>query len=667
MLIFDQLRKHDPRLRIIALAFVAGFVVLFGGLWWVQIVSSREYKANLEMQSFRTVRIPAVRGKILDRNGEVLAENRPTYNVSLYPEELRKPFETAYSAEVSGARADLKQQQTAEEKKLGRKLKKDERKKFLLTRKDREALRQAAHCQVASNVVAQVSQRLGQPLSLDLPGFLRHCSNSLALPFPIATNLTPLQIARFQEQATTRMGVDIEMQSTRIYPHQATAAHVLGSVKRDLDSVEGEESYFSYRLPGYRGQVGIEAAFDEELRGKAGAKSILVNSVGVRQAENVWSQAEPGTNVILTIDIYLQEAAEHALPVFGPNTRGAIVLMDVQTGDILAMASSPTVNPNHAVQGYPPGELARRHDPGLRPEINRATQENYAPGSIFKTVVGLACLEAGLDPNEIIDNPGYIFVGKRHIKDLAAPGRYNFHTALIHSSNTYFIANGLRYHIENIIRIGHALHLGESTGLRTRQESAGIFPNLKRVSSDWFDGDTANICIGQGKMSVTPLQMAVMTAAIASGGKVLWPRLVDRIEPQIPTGDSIHFESGRVRDDLGVKAKNLQTVREAMLADVEDAGGTGTAAAVPGMRICAKTGTAQVQDARGNTIADTVWIASFAPYEKPRYALVVMVEVERNGGSGGKTCAPIAAKMYKAIQKREQMGTTKQPALADTK
>src|SRR5437867_2155288 len=122
MLIFDQLRKHDPRLRLMALAFVGGLGVLVAGLWWVQIVSSREYQANLEMQSFRTVRIPAVRGKILDRNGKVLAENRPTYNVSLYPEELRKPFETAYSAEVARARAELKQQQEAEEKKLKRKL-----------------------------------------------------------------------------------------------------------------------------------------------------------------------------------------------------------------------------------------------------------------------------------------------------------------------------------------------------------------------------------------------------------------------------------------------------------------------------------------------------------------------------------------------------------------
>src|SRR5205823_9155956 len=142
-------------------------------------VSARDYRANLEMQAFRTLRIPAVRGKILDRNGNVLAENRPSYNVSLYLEELRKPFEAAYSTEVARMRADLKRQQEAEEKKLKRKLTKEEKKQFFLTRKHRDQIRQTAHCQVASNVVAQVSKRLNQPLSLDATNFLRHCSNSL--------------------------------------------------------------------------------------------------------------------------------------------------------------------------------------------------------------------------------------------------------------------------------------------------------------------------------------------------------------------------------------------------------------------------------------------------------------------------------------------------------
>src|SRR5262245_20392671 len=172
MLIFDQLKKHDPHLKVVGLLILSGLLALLGGLWWTQIVSSRDYQANLEMQSFRTVRIPAVRGKILDRNGAVLAENRPSYNVSLFLEELRAPLSAAYSNEVARLRAELKQKLDAQETQTKRKLTKEERKQFVVTSKDRVILRQRASCRVASNVVAQVSQRLGQPLSLDVTNFL---------------------------------------------------------------------------------------------------------------------------------------------------------------------------------------------------------------------------------------------------------------------------------------------------------------------------------------------------------------------------------------------------------------------------------------------------------------------------------------------------------------
>ena len=185
---------------------------------------------------------------------------------------------------------------------------------------------------------------------------------------------------------------------------------------------------------------------------------------------------------------------------------------------------------------------------------------------------------------------------------------------------------------------------------------------MKRVSSSRYDGDTANICIGQGQMAVTPLQMAVMTAAIANGGKVLWPRLVDRTESPEPAlgAQPVVFPSGRVRDELGVKQRNLEILREAMLADVEDSGGTGTRAAVPGIRICGKTGTAQVTNKRNQLVDHTTWFISFAPYEKPRYAVVVMVE---GGSSGGGDCAPIAGNIYRAIQQRERMTVPKADTL----
>jgi penicillin-binding protein 2 len=659
VLIFDQLKKDDPQLRAIAVLVLGGFGVLLAGLWWVQVVSARDYEANLEAQSFRSVRIPAVRGRILDRNGAALAENRPTYNVSLYLEELHKAFDTAYMAKAVRARAELKQKQTELEAKLNRRLRKEERRQFVFTPKQRELLRQTARYEVASNVVSQVSQRLRLPLSLSATNFERHYDTRLALPCPVLRDLNPAQIALFEEQSTSPMGVDLEVQSTRDYPCGTTAAHVLGHLKRDDDSKEGEEAFFSFRLPDYRGMLGIEFACDKELRGTAGAKSVLVNNAGYRQLENVWSQAEPGRDVVLTIDLPLQQVAERALQeVSGPTTRGAVVVMDVHSGDILALVSSPTLDPNCYVRGITQKEWQRITD--LEAEKNRATYERYMPGSIFKLIVGMAALEAGLNPGETIDvlpnpaqpNKGHIRVGNHTFKDTADAGPYNFRRALKRSSNTYFITIGLRIGPEPIVRLAQRVHFGERADLHTLQDGPGSFPSLRRLSAGWTDGNTGNLCIGQDPVWVTPLQVAVLTSAIANGGDVLWPRLVDRIETSDPISDPTPEvrPSGQVRDHLGVSARTLSIMHDAMLGDTEDADGTGTNAAVPGLRICAKTGTAQVQDERNVKTGQTTWFASFAPYEKPRYAVVVMVE---EGASGGKTCAPIARRIYEAILNRD--------------
>jgi penicillin-binding protein 2 len=242
--------------------------------------------------------------------------------------------------------------------------------------------------------------------------------------------------------------------------------------------------------------------------------------------------------------------------------------------------------------------------------------------------------------------------------------------AFIRSSNTYFVSNGLHYGVQKIAQIGERLHLGERTGLPTRQEVAGTCPKPQTIRKGWSPGETANLCIGQGAIDVTPLQMAVMVAAIANGGKVLWPRLVDRIEPPGPLADEqvLHFPQKNPRDDLGVHPRTLKIIRDAMLADVEDKlEGTGKLAAMDGFRICSKTGTAQVKDTEGVITDHTTWFASYAPYEteteKPRYVVVVMVE---SGSSGGGTCAPIAKEIYKAILAREKYQNSKPSTLART-
>jgi penicillin-binding protein 2 len=260
-------------------------------------------------------------------------------------------------------------------------------------------------------------------------------------------------------------------------------------------------------------------------------------------------------------------------------------------------------------------------------------------------------------------SPSAIKVGTRTIGDTVQPGQYNFKRAIEQSSNSYFIFNGLRTGIEKIVRLAEKFHFGERTGLPTRQESRGIFPTLKQVAaSDWRDGDSANIFFGQGEMAVTPMQMAVAYSAIANGGTVLWPRLVERIEPQDPAGGetATNFPSGRVRDQIGVSARSLKILREAMLSETEDAEGTGRQAVTGlNLRVCGKTGTAQVENEHGQKTGWNYWFASFAPFENPRYAVVVMVQSDVTIGSGGSVCAPIAHDIYAAILKKENSTAAK--------
>jgi penicillin-binding protein 2 len=442
---------------------------------------------------------------------------------------------------------------------------------------------------------------------------------------------------------------------------------VLGYVQKDTSSIEGEEAFFNYRLPDFKGVIGIEGGYDKDLHGRAGEESVLVNNQGFRENQDIGSEPEPGHNIRLTIDLDIQRVAEQSLAQHqGADARAAVVVMNVRTGDVLAMVSSPTINPNYFMGNLPPEELQKQaemmEDTNLLPQMNRASQTFDAPGSIFKPVVGLAALENGLNPHEIYQveedplNPGHgcIHIGEHKIKDTVAPGDYDFNRAIAESSNSYFIHYGLQTGIDKVIRMGEKFHFGEGTKLQTGQDSKGHFPTLKRVhESDWHVGDSANICFGQGEMAVTPMQMAVAYSAIANGGTILWPRLVDRIEPQDPSDDEalVVEPSGLVRDYLGVSRRSLDILREAMLGETQN--GTGKAACVPGLLICGKTGTAQVQNQNGDLIGHNFWFASYAPYENPKYAVVVMVQKGPGPGSGGIVCAPIAHDIYAEILKKE--------------
>jgi penicillin-binding protein 2 len=667
MLFFDQLKKDDPQLRFLAVMVLCGLFVLLGGLWWIQIVSVKAYQEKLETQSIRTIRIPAVRGKILDREGRSIAENRPNYSVNLYLEELSKNFQAAYAFALAQTRSNFNARVKAQETILKRKVTPQEKKEMAKVEKNRSVIQQETRYQVSSNIVAELSARLQYPVSLEQKKFQRQYEKARVLPLPVLTNMSPEQVARFEEQSMYTPGMDLDVQSLRYYPNSSLAAHVLGYLQRNSESSEGEDADYNYRLDDYKGVAGIERMFNKELRGTAGSKSVLVDNLGYRRNETIWAEAEPGNNVVLTIDIDIQKAAEAALQSANADPRGAVVVMDARNGDILAMASAPNYNPNHFVQRPDPEvyrrEMERWTDEEYRTQSNRSMQENYPPGSIFKIIVGLAALEQGvLNPREQFPSEGYIMIGKRKIGDTAGPGLFDFNKALARSSNPYFIHQGLKPGVlPKIVALGQKVHFGEKTGLIPGQETKGIFPTLKDINSGgWRDGDTANLSIGQGMINVTPVQVAVMISAVANGGKVFWPRLVSRLE----TADGQVIESypeGRVRDYLGVSAHSLKIVHDAMMADVESADGTGRAAAVPGWHIGGKTGTAEVEGRNGkkDKSLKQTWFASFAPVETPKYVVIATVE---GGASGGLTCAPIAHKVYLALQQREQQLRDKKSA-----
>lgn len=673
MLIFDQLKKNDAQLQLLALVLGAGLLVLLGGLWWVQIVNANRFREIVETQHYRTVRMPAARGRILDRNGQALAENQPNYSINVYLEELSDDFRKEYRR--IRPRVIITNDLPFWKTWLGISSVKTQ-----YVRVKGEQLEQQARFQVVASVAQKVGDILQTPLSLNASNFNYHYANSRAMPFSLANNLAPQAVARFEEKSSGTLEANIEMQAKRVYPNGNVAAHLIGYVRPDDSSALGEDADFSYRLPDYRGQLGIEGGLDQTLRGRAGVKSVLVNSLLYRQNDTIWESTLPGTNVVLTIDLELQRAAEEALRQhISTIGRGAVVVMDVRSGDILALASNPTYNPNLFVGRISHADYQQIQQ--LTAQKNRATGEHYQAGSVFKTIVALAALEtpqARFNPRdeyEVKLNPatgrGIIWVGNHPFRDTVTPGFYNLERAITKSSNAYFIALGLRPGVfERVVELGRRLHLGErfpADTLPLRQEAPGNFPSAEQVhKNNWQDGDTASVCIGQGQMDVTPLQVAVMISALANGGTVLVPRLIDRLVPNDPTGLTPPqiTPRGQVRDRLGVSPRSFKILHEAMLSETESAEGTGRGVQDCGYRVCGKTGTAELQVLRDDGSGkkrNTTWFGSFAPYESPRFAVVVMVE---NGESGGKTCVPIAHDVYKALTNFEARVTTKVLAAA---
>lgn len=573
--------------RVLALAVVVtiGFVGLLGQLWYLQALEGGRLQEMSDKNRIRIRPVAAPRGILFDRNGLPLVDNRPAFTLSLIPREME----------------------------------------------DRDT------------VLARLSILLKIPLAELQQSIDRVPVDSLR-PVRVRRGLSLEDVTKVEELKLELPGAIVEVEPQRVYPTSTFAAHLLGYVRE----VSAEQmKYGRYRRGDMIGQSGLERLLDEHLRGRDGGERIEVDALGRPVQLMKREEPNPGSQVVTTVDRRIQEAAERAMA----GHAGAVVVMDPRSGDVLAMTSSPAFALDRFTGNLDREDWVRLVRDPMTPLMNRALQSQYAPGSVFKVIVAAAGLQEGsLTPADRTYCNGGFHMGAWTFKDWkeGGHGHVDLRSALIHSCNVFFYQAGLKVGPEAITRYARAFGLGSPTGAELGSEKPGLIPFVSpsrgRHGRGWQAGDTVNISIGQGPVLVTPMQVARMMTAVANGG-ILWkPRLVQRVEKA--DGTLAYAASSKMTGQVDLAPVVWAFLRNA-LAGVVNEGGTGAAARIPGVLIAGKTGTAQTvaksDAAKGQ---DHAWFASFAPAEDPQVVVVVLVE---RGGKGGQVAAPIARQIYQAI------------------
>ena len=442
----------------------------------------------------------------------------------------------------------------------------------------------------------------------------------------------------------------------RQYPLGSLAAHLLGYVAKANENDDEEIEKFYYYQPDSVGRQGVEKACDEYLRGSPGGRTIRVTPAGTLANDLGDKQAERGGRVTLTIDVRLQRIVEEALAGVklpaGKVLRGAAVLLDVRTGEVLAMASVPGFDPNIFNPGTPVPTIQAVFNDPASPMLNRAIGARYPPGSTFKTITLLAGLESGaILPQDTVACSGFLQIGnwKRPFKcwNEHGHGSVDAYKAITESCDVWFYQEGMKTGVDAITRVAAEFGLGQATGFDVGKENKGFVPSpaWKRTTygEKWWDGDTAQLAIGQSYLLVTPLQMACIAATFANGGAGLHPYVVKRIEAA--EGQVVHEGQPDIRVHLSAKPQQIDFVRRAMLGAVQEIGGTAHPAAVSGLNVAGKTGTAEYDvtvDGKPQRLK-RAWFMGFAPYDQPQVALAVLIE---DASSGGHTAGPVAQKVF---------------------
>ncbi len=611
----DRAQQHQQflfrrRLRILGALAAILLALIVMRFYHLQIVRGSYYREMSESNRLAFVRSAAPRGIIYDRSMRAMVANRPSFSVSLVLEDVRD---------------------------LGRTV--DMLVKTLEVEPGalKEAIRKVAR------------YRKFEPIRIkdDVP----------------RDKLACLEAVRFQYP-----GVNVDVVPRRFYPEGALAAHLYGYVG-EVSPSELEKSVAGYQVGDYVGKMGLEKEFNDFLKGIDGGLQVEVDSLG-RRGQVLNSQAPlPGYNMVLTLDLELQRVAEEALG----DVRGAIVVMDPRSGELLALVSHPGFDPNLFSVGISAADWKNISGDERHPMQNRAIQAQYPPGSVFKLVTSIAALQEGvITENTAFYCGGGLQFGNRYYRCWKKEGHglIRLHQALVESCDTYFYTLGEKLGIDTIAKYARELGLGQPTGISLPGESSGLVPTTawKRNARGevWFPGETLNSAIGQGYNLLTPVQMAVMLSTIASGGSVWRPMLVRSI--LAPDGKVMKEFNRRLARRAEVGSSALDVVRRGMLGVVNEPRGTGYLAKMAEVQVAGKTGTAQVvklrqegedrsQEHLPENLRDHAWFACFAPFGEPEVALVIMLE---HGGHGGAVCAPVARKILKTyFDRAAKKGTAK--------
>ena len=570
------------------------FFLILCQLWYLQVIDTVSLQERSESNRLRFVPLPAPRGDILDRNGKVLASNAPSFSVAVAPQDI----------------------------------------------KDRQ----------------QLVDKLARYLNVDREEIQNRWNKGRVrtqyYPLVVASNISRDQMELLEENSLGLDGVNIEMNTVRSYPNGQLASHLLGYLGEISEGEFGSEPYKGYNLGDYIGKSGIEKSWEGFLHGADGSRHVEVDAHGrfLRTADE--SRASVGNTVELTIDVELQKVAEQALG----DRAGAAVALDVNSGEVLAFASTPDFDPAVFTGHIPPAKWKEYLEDPRHPLENKALRGMYPPGSTFKIITAMAGLEEGLiNPHTTIHCPGYYGFGNTTFRcwRKRGHGQVELKKAIRESCDVYFYHLAERLGVNRIASYAMRSGLGAPLGVGLDNEKGGVIPTeewkRKRFGQKWFKGETISVGIGQGYVLTTPVQLASMIATVANGGTLYQPRLVRRIRDS--NGKVLREYPSRVIRKTGIHPETYRLVREGLLAVVNEPQGTGGMARLSEVAVAGKTGSSQVVKLRHDKgevpylFRDHALFVAFAPYEKPEIAVAVLVE---HGVHGGSAAAPIAGQMLRA-------------------